>query len=303
MFLFSVCLSVCLSIFHRDRSPTPRAAEEMRRQCVGEQHLSAAHGASPPRVRGVRRPRERDEVSAVRDPRARSEIVREATEAFVRRRKNSSARWDRGRGFREGASARVAHAETTAEGGANGLQAGSAIQAGSVILILVALVALVVLVALVILVALVSGGGFRAAVVSAPEEHHRGGGLRDATVRVEEVPEATHGGEGGDEAQAVAQALRRLEDAREVVVGDDGRDGRTAAGRGGRHAAREASHRPRRGEACGRWDIRANLKGRGGSGVRREDDGGDARGGGGVAGRARRDEPEFASPRASARGM
>ena len=290
----------------------------MRRQCVGEQHLSAAHGASPPRVRGVRRPRERDEVSAVRDPRARSEIVREATEAFVRRRKNSSARWDRGRGFREGASARVAHAETTAEGGANGLQAGSAIQAGSVILILVALVALVVLVALVILVALValvalvvlvalvalvSGGGFRAAVVSAPEEHHRGGGLRDATVRVEEVPEATHGGEGGDEAQAVAQALRRLEDAREVVVGDGGRDGRTAAGRGGRHVAREASHRPRHGEACGRWDIRANLKGRGGSGVRREDDGGDARGGGGVAGRARRDEPEFASPRASARGM
>ena len=154
-----------------------------------------------------------------------------------------------------------------------------------------------------VLVVLVGGGGFRAAVVPAPEEHHGGGGFRDATVRIEEVSEATHGGEGGDEAQAVAQALRRLEDAREVVVGDDGRDGRTAAGRGGRHAAREASHRPRRGEACGRWDIRANLKGRGGSGVRREDDGGDARGGGGVAGRARRDEPEFASPRASARGM
>ena len=99
------------------------------------------------------------------------------------------------------------------------------------LVVLVVHVALVVLVVHVALVVLVSGGGSRAAVVSAPEEHHRGGGLRDATVRVEEVPEATHGGEGGDEAQAVAQALRRLEDARSRRRG---RWTRRANGRGAR---------------------------------------------------------------------
>ena len=117
-----VVVAVVPDVIFFDRSPTPRAAEEMRGERVGEQHLSAAHGASPPRVRAVRRPFERDEVSAVGDPRARPEIVREATKAFVRRQKR---RRSASRGGRVDGGVDVVAAETTAEGGADRLQAGS----------------------------------------------------------------------------------------------------------------------------------------------------------------------------------
>ena len=294
---FSVCLSVCLPSSTAIVANATRG--EMRRQCVGERIVRCAwciptrplrcrrpsgtkFGGRDPLVDRRRRPAgdelssddgrilPRDGIEGA-DPRALPSA------SPTRKRQRRAARTVSGRDPHPGD--RCPHPRRPRR-----------LVALVALVILVALVALVALVVLVALVALVSGGGFRAAVVS-----HRGApsgsGLRMRLFGVRKfrrrrtagrVATGSGGGTGAAPSRGRARSRRR------------GRRTRRANGRGRGGRRPEASHRPRRGEACGRWDIRANLKGRGGSGVRREDDGG-TRGGRGVAGRARRDNELLAA--------